>query len=88
MVLYTVGGTPTEGATMLGQTVIYTLAEQDDAMFGQLAQRSYAAIVSAVNDDGTANLHMLMDARVPVMLLRRVVQGAVGEAGRWAPVAA
>ncbi len=57
---------------MLGTLGTYTLSPADDTGLGQLRQRTYAAIVSGVNDDDSLDLHVFFPiVTTPTVQLRR-----------------
>lgn len=72
---------------MLGTVGTYTLSTADDAGLGQLAQRTYAAIVSADNDDGTVHLHFFLahNTNHPVLVRRFIPVGKYGKPGTFSP---
>lgn len=74
---------------MLGTLGTYTLSPADDTGLGQLRQRTYAAIVSGVNDDDSLDLHVFFPlTSTPQVHLRRFVAEGTGEPGTFQPNAA
>ncbi len=71
---------------MLGTLGTYTLSSADDTGLGQLRQRTYAAIVSSVNDDDSLDLHVFFPiVTTPQVQLRRSVGVGTGEPGTFQP---
>ena len=74
---------------MLGQTVFYTLNDQDTQVRGQLPRSTYPAMV--VDDHGGDVLTLVVFTGVwhdPTFVRATVGRGAAGEPGRWNAVAA
>lgn len=74
---------------MLGTLGTYTLSPADDAGIGQMKQRTYAAIVSGVNDDDSLDLHVFFPiVSTNQVQLRRFVAEGTGQPGTFQPNAA